>query len=73
MSIPIKRVPMWTTYRGIGHATALTDGAINYSVCGSLFIGGRNAKKRPKRVCRKCRLALKRETMKLVTTASASP
>lgn len=71
--VDIKDVPGWVTIKGIGHAIAQTGGPGLYTLCRSLHIGWYPKVKRlaPKRICSKCREALKTATIdpsKMATT-----
>ncbi len=59
--IAVKDVPCWFESKGIGHAVSSGGNEFPiYIACGNIVsFGGETTKKLPKRICRKCRLALK--------------
>lgn len=65
VSITIEQVPCWIMVKGLGHVVMFVRDPGTYTACGSLLWGyeppkSSAAKKRvPKRICGKCREALK--------------
>ena len=60
MSISIQQVPMWLILaRNIGHALVQTKNGWHYVACGTLTPNGEVTKRRPVRICSKCRARLK--------------
>ena len=56
MTVAIEDVKVWRTYGGISHVVTETDGHWTFTLCGSMWSGGVDAKDPVKRrVCRKCR------------------
>ena len=65
MAVTIEQVPRWFVSQGIGHAVGQLKGGFIYVGCRSMFSGNEKntTKRRPKRVCRKCRESLKNATI----------
>lgn len=64
MGIEVKDVPRWCTVHGISHAVANAHGNWVSMACNTLIIGGDYDETVPgRRICRKCRAALKRVTL----------
>lgn len=58
MTVQIKDVRCWLLLRGIGHAVASTCNGWHHVACGTLTPNGVLRKRKPTRICRKCRDAL---------------
>jgi hypothetical protein len=59
MTVEIKQVPMWLLLRGIAHAVANTGSGWHQVACGIVTPNGTLKKRKPARICRECRHALK--------------
>jgi len=59
MTVEIKQVPMWLLLRGVAHAVANTGGGWHQVACGMVTPNGMLKKKKPARICRERRHALK--------------
>lgn len=67
--VPIEQVPRWYMSCGIGHAVVSVGSHGVYTACGSLWFGAYSElKKRPKRICAKCRAALAKPETSIATT-----
>lgn len=58
-SVTIDQVKCFVVAFGKGCIVARTDTRWSYTLCGSVVVGGEILKTQPKRVCSKCREALK--------------
>lgn len=61
--VTVEQVPVWLLSRGIAHVVASTRAKGKYpqntmTLCRSWIWGGELSRKKPKRVCSKCRAAL---------------
>lgn len=63
--ITVEQVPCWITDKGVGHVVMFVRDPGTYTACGTLMWGcyppkSKATKKRvPKRICGKCRAAIK--------------
>lgn len=58
--VTIDQVPMFAVMSGIGHVLMRTNGDMEWWACGTVSWGSdKRTPKRPARICRKCRAALK--------------
>lgn len=60
MSVAIEQVKHWLVLRGIGHAVSELNRGWSYTACGSIVSGDPDSTLPPKRICKKCRVALHR-------------
>lgn len=58
-TITIDQVKRFIVVRGRGHIVASTDERWTRTICGSLIVGGELMNSKPRRICSKCREALK--------------
>lgn len=60
MGVAIEEVKQWLTLRGVGHAVAELNRGWSYTACGSIVSCDPDSTIPPKRICKRCREALKR-------------
>jgi hypothetical protein len=70
VSVRVEDVPAWWVERGIGHAVGWTEGPGGFTMtgCRMLVTGATPTCGRPARICRACRAALARATLRTEST-----